>query len=164
MKLRPITSAVLFALSVAAATHAYADGEIRHSYIVQLADKPVATYDGTVSGLQATKPAAGQRLNVDASSVQNYIAYLETNARAAAQSEQEKEDELLKITAQKAVDVAKAKGAKQVEKELQKFPPSIMNAAKEAVDFKGNVTGRKVEELEPLLLECKIRELRARTQ
>ena len=78
MKLRPITSAVLFALSVAAATHAYADGEIRHSYIVQLADKPVATYDGTVSGLQATKPAAGQRLNVDASSVQNYIAYLET--------------------------------------------------------------------------------------
>jgi subtilisin family serine protease len=78
MKLRPITSAVLFALSVAAATHAYADGEIRRSYIVQLADKPVATYDGTVSGLQATKPAAGQRLNVDASSVQNYISYLET--------------------------------------------------------------------------------------
>jgi subtilisin family serine protease len=78
MKLRPITSAVLFALSVAAATHAYADGEIRHSYIVQLADKPVATYDGTVSGLPATKPTAGQRLNVDASTVQNYISYLET--------------------------------------------------------------------------------------
>jgi len=78
MKLRPITSAVLFALTVAAATHAYADGEIRRSYIVQLADKPVATYDGTVSGLQATKPAAGQRLDVDASTVQNYITYLET--------------------------------------------------------------------------------------
>jgi len=78
MKLRPITSAVLFALTVAAATHAYADGEVRRSYIVQLADKPVATYDGGVSGLQATKPAAGQRLNVDATSVQNYITYLET--------------------------------------------------------------------------------------
>jgi len=78
MKLRPITSAVLFALTVAAATYAHADGEIRRSYIVQLADKPVATYDGTVSGLTATKPAAGQRLNVDASSVQNYITYLET--------------------------------------------------------------------------------------
>jgi subtilisin family serine protease len=78
MKLRPITSAVLFALTVVAASHAYADGEIRRSYIVQLADKPVATYDGTVSGLQATKPAAGQRLDVDASTVQNYITYLET--------------------------------------------------------------------------------------
>lgn len=78
MKLRPITTAVLFALTVVAATHAYADGDIRRSYIVQLADKPVATYDGTVSGLSATKPAAGQRLNVDASTVQNYITYLET--------------------------------------------------------------------------------------
>jgi len=78
MKLRPITSAVLFALTVAAATHAYADGEVRRSYIVQLADKPVATYDGGVSGLTATKPATGQRLNVDATSVQNYITYLET--------------------------------------------------------------------------------------
>jgi subtilisin family serine protease len=78
MKLRPITSAVLFALTVAAATHAYADGEVRRSYIVQLADKPVATYDGGVSGLQATRPATGQRLNVDATSVQNYITYLET--------------------------------------------------------------------------------------
>ena len=78
MKLRPITSAVLFALTVAAASHAYADGEIRRSYIVQLADKPAATYTGEVSGLPATKPAAGQRLNVDASNVQNYIGYLQT--------------------------------------------------------------------------------------
>jgi subtilisin family serine protease len=77
MKLRPITSAVLFALTVAAATYAHAD-DVRRSYIVQLADKPVATYDGSVSGLQATKPPSGQRLNVDASSVQNYITYLET--------------------------------------------------------------------------------------
>ena len=69
MKLRPITSAVLFALTVAAASHAYADGEIRRSYIVQLADKPVATYTGEVSSLPATKPAAGQRLNVDATNV-----------------------------------------------------------------------------------------------
>jgi subtilisin family serine protease len=78
MKLRPITAAVLFALTVAAAAQVYADGEVRRSYIVQLADKPVATYDGNVSGLPATKPPAGQRLNVDASSVQNYINYLET--------------------------------------------------------------------------------------
>jgi subtilisin family serine protease len=78
MKLRPITSAILFALTVATATHAYADGDIRRPYIVQLVDKPAATYTGGVSGLAATRPAAGQRLNVDASSVRNYISYLQT--------------------------------------------------------------------------------------
>jgi subtilisin family serine protease len=77
MKLRPLTSAVLFALTVAAASSALAD-DIRRSYIIQLADKPVATYTGDVAGLEATKPPAGQRLNVDASTVQNYINYLET--------------------------------------------------------------------------------------
>ena len=45
---------------------------------MQLADKPVATYTGQVAGLAATKPADGQRLNVDAADVQNYINYLDT--------------------------------------------------------------------------------------
>ncbi|QJE00783.1 S8 family serine peptidase [Massilia forsythiae] len=75
MKLRPITAAVLFALSVATAG-ASADDEVRRSYIIQLVDKPVATYAGDVAGLAATKPATGQRLNVDAAAVQNYIGYL----------------------------------------------------------------------------------------
>lgn len=78
MKLRPITAAVLFALTLGATVTASADGEVRRSYIIQLADKPVATYSGDVAGLAATKPAAGQRLNLDASSVQNYINYLDT--------------------------------------------------------------------------------------
>jgi len=83
MKLRPITSAVLLALSLAAASHAYAaDAEVRRSYIIQLADKPVATYTGEVAGLPATRPSAGQRLNVDAAAVQNYIGYLD-NKKAA---------------------------------------------------------------------------------
>ncbi|TFW29955.1 peptidase S8 and S53 subtilisin kexin sedolisin [Duganella callida] len=51
--------------------------EERRSYIVQLADKPVATYTGQVAGLAATMPAPGQRLNVDAADVQAYITYLE---------------------------------------------------------------------------------------
>lgn len=76
MKLRPITSAVLLSLSLMATSVAHADGE-RRSYIVQLADKPAATYDGGVAGLAATKPAPGQRLNVDASDVQAYINYLD---------------------------------------------------------------------------------------
>jgi len=77
MKLRPITAAVLLSISVLAAGVAQAQSE-RRSYIVQLADKPVATYAGEVSGLAATKPAPGQRLNVDASEVQAYINYLDT--------------------------------------------------------------------------------------
>jgi subtilisin family serine protease len=76
MKLRPVTAAVLLALSLAATTAASADTEVRRSYIVQLADKSVATYGGEVAGLAATKPAGGQRLNVDAAAVQNYIGYL----------------------------------------------------------------------------------------
>jgi subtilisin family serine protease len=75
MKLRPISLAVLAVLS-SAALSASADG-VRRSYIVQLADKPVATYTGEVSGLPATKPAPGQHLDVSAADVQAYIQYLE---------------------------------------------------------------------------------------
>ncbi|UTY55768.1 S8 family serine peptidase [Massilia sp. erpn] len=75
MKLRPISLAVLALLS-SAALHAGAD-EIRRSYIVQLADKPVASYGGEVSGLAATRPAPGRRLDVSAADVQAYIVYLE---------------------------------------------------------------------------------------
>ncbi|MYM70278.1 S8 family serine peptidase [Pseudoduganella sp. FT55W] len=61
--------------ALAANVHAEAE---RKSYIVQLVDKPVATYTGQVSGLAATMPVQGQRLNVDAADVQAYISYLET--------------------------------------------------------------------------------------
>ncbi|MFP5392715.1 MAG: S8 family peptidase [Gammaproteobacteria bacterium] len=77
MVMRPLSFAVLMVL----AGLAQAD-DVRRSYIVQLADKPVATYTGQISGLPATKPADGQRLNVDAAAVQNYISYLETKKRA----------------------------------------------------------------------------------
>ncbi|NGZ82778.1 S8 family serine peptidase [Duganella aceris] len=80
MKLRPISTAVLVLLSTLAVT-ASADTE-RRSYIVQLTDKPAATYTGQVAGLAATMPAQGQRLNVDAAEVQAYISYLETKQAA----------------------------------------------------------------------------------
>ncbi|WP_229215528.1 S8 family serine peptidase [Duganella sp. CY15W] len=76
LKLRPVSTAVLLMLS-ALATTAHAEEE-RRSYIVQLADKPVATYTGQVAGLAATMPTQGQRLDVSASDVQAYISYLET--------------------------------------------------------------------------------------
>lgn len=76
MKLRPVSLAVLaLAASLAFPAGAVAQ-EVRRPYIVQLADKPVATYEGEIAGLPATKPASG-KLNVNAADVQNYIGYLE---------------------------------------------------------------------------------------
>lgn len=76
MKLSPVSIAILALVSTLATTAVAADE--RRSYIVQLNDKPVATYSGGVAGLAATQPPAGQRLDVDASAVQNYINYLES--------------------------------------------------------------------------------------
>lgn len=52
----------------------------RKGYIVELVDAAAASYEGTVVGLQATRPVAGAKLDVDASHVQTYLAYL--NGRA----------------------------------------------------------------------------------
>src|SRR5574343_569047 len=80
MKLRPITTAVMLVLA-GLSSSALAD-DTRRSYIVQLTDKPVATYTGQVAGLPATMPAAGQRLDVDAAAVQSYINYLDNKQEA----------------------------------------------------------------------------------
>ena len=56
----------------------------RKGYIIELADPPAASYEGTVPGLAATRPAAGSRLNVNASHVQAYIAYLDSKASSVA--------------------------------------------------------------------------------
>jgi hypothetical protein len=74
MILRPLAAAVLFALSTLSAT-AHAD-EVRRPYIIQLADKPIASYDGAVAGLAATQPVAGRRLDLLSNNVQLYNAYL----------------------------------------------------------------------------------------
>ncbi|MFN5048725.1 S8 family serine peptidase [Roseateles sp.] len=74
-KLRPASLAVATLLA-AMAVSAQAQ-EIRRSYIVQLANAPVASYEGGIAGLPATKPAAGSRLDVSAADVQAYIAYLD---------------------------------------------------------------------------------------
>jgi subtilisin family serine protease len=74
MKLRPVSLGVLVLVAtIATAVNAQ---EVRRSYIVQLADKPVASYTGEVAGLPATKPATG-KLDVSAADVQAYMAYLD---------------------------------------------------------------------------------------
>jgi subtilisin family serine protease len=45
-------------------------------YVVTLADKPLATYQGGVSGLKATKPAAGRKVEVNSPSGKAYRSYL----------------------------------------------------------------------------------------
>ncbi len=73
MKLRPISAAILFAL---AGLTMSAQAAERRPYVVQLADKPIASYDGGVNGMAATQPRPGQRLNLNSASVQLYSGYL----------------------------------------------------------------------------------------
>ena len=88
MKLHPMAAAVVLALS-ALTLDAGASG-VRRPYIVQLVDKPVASYNGEISGYAATQPAAGQRLDLGSTQVQLYSDYLNqkqatvTNAIAGA--------------------------------------------------------------------------------
>lgn len=74
MKLSQMSLAVA---AVLAASFAAQASEVRRPYVVQLAAAPAASYTGGVVGLAATKPAAGQKLNVDAAQVQNYLGYLD---------------------------------------------------------------------------------------
>ncbi len=71
------TSFVVGAALAALALSAGAQSGARKPYIVQLVDAPAAAYDGGVSGYAATRPAAGSRLNVNASNVQAYSSYLD---------------------------------------------------------------------------------------
>lgn len=75
MKLRPISLAAL-ALLAGFAASAQAQ-EARRSYIIQMADKPAASYTGGVAGQPATKTAQGTRLDLNSNAVQSYVSYLE---------------------------------------------------------------------------------------
>ncbi|WP_369820619.1 S8 family serine peptidase [Pelomonas sp. Root1217] len=73
MKLKPAALATLVLLS-GLATSSFAQD--RKTYIVQLKDEPAASYQGTVSGLAATQPAAGETFKYGSAAVQAYISYL----------------------------------------------------------------------------------------
>ncbi len=48
------------------------------TYIVQLADAPLASYDGGTAGIPATKPRTGEKVNVDSVAADRYVDYLAT--------------------------------------------------------------------------------------
>jgi hypothetical protein len=56
--------------------------DARRPYIVQLQEAATASYSGGISGLAATRPAAGSRLDLSASAVRDYIAYIENRQSA----------------------------------------------------------------------------------
>ncbi len=53
------------------------------TYIVQMAQDPVATYEGGVAGIPATKPAPGKKVNAKAPNAQKYEAHLRNEQRKA---------------------------------------------------------------------------------
>ena len=73
MKLKPAALATLVLLS-GLATSSFAQD--RKTYIVQLKDEPAASYQGTVSGLAATQPVAGETFKYGSAAVQAYVNYL----------------------------------------------------------------------------------------
>lgn len=50
--------------------------DVETLYIVQMVDDPAVAYDGGISGLAATRPAAGEKIDVDAANVRAYRDYL----------------------------------------------------------------------------------------
>ena len=54
-------------------------------YIVTLTGKPIATYDGEVKGLGATRPSKGERVDVTSGRAQRYREYLKREQVNAAQ-------------------------------------------------------------------------------
>lgn len=48
-----------------------------NTYIVQLVDDPVVTYDGDIQGLPATAPGQGKKINPNSGAVRRYASYLE---------------------------------------------------------------------------------------
>lgn len=48
------------------------DGQ-RHTYIIQLTEKPIATYDGSIKGLQATRASSNQQAKLFSSNGQNSV-------------------------------------------------------------------------------------------
>ncbi|MFE4194359.1 S8 family serine peptidase [Paenarthrobacter sp. NPDC056912] len=61
----------------------YKDGR----YMVVLAEKPAATYDGGTAGLAPTKPEEGKKLDADSTQVKEYQEHLQQKQQEVAQQE-----------------------------------------------------------------------------
>lgn len=109
----------------AAAGTSYSAGR----YIVQLADAPLAGYDGGVSGLRATRPAAGTKLDVQSAAAQAYRTYLTRKVDAVARSAKVKPQRVFStafngfvatLSAAQAQQLAATKGVLAVTKDARR--------------------------------------------
>ena len=67
---------MLAALLPAAATAKSTPGSAVGTYIVQMEEAPAVAYAGDISGLAATQPAKGKKIDPTSATVINYVAYL----------------------------------------------------------------------------------------
>lgn len=100
-------------------------------YIVVLAEKPAATYDGGTAGLPATKPKSGRKLDASRAEVRKYQAHLEAKQTALATKEhvqiRHKYTAALNgfsatLTADQAVNLAKSADVLAVAPDTQRAP------------------------------------------
>ncbi|WP_427134262.1 S8 family peptidase [Pseudarthrobacter sp. S9] len=100
-------------------------------YIVVLAEKPAATYDGSTAGLPATKPESGRKLDADKAEVKQYQAHLEQKqAEVAGQQNVHIQRQFTaavngfsaKLTADQAIKLAKDPGVLVVAPDTENAP------------------------------------------
>jgi subtilisin family serine protease len=73
-----VFAAALVVAMIAGVQSASSAGGGSPSYIVQLAEEPVLTYTGGVSGIPATAPAKGKKIDPSSEAVKKYVDYLKT--------------------------------------------------------------------------------------
>ncbi len=98
----------------------YPDGR----YIVVLKAEPVATYDGGVAGIAATKPSKGKKLDADAKNVQKYQKHLTKQQEKVANSK----DVTIETSFTAAVNGFSAELTSEKAVELAKHPSVLMVA------------------------------------
>lgn len=100
-------------------------------YIVVLADKPVATYEGGVQGIAPTKPQPGSKLDAKAPNVQQYSAFLETKQQEVATAESVEIDRTYTaaingfaadLSADQAIELAKSDKVLMVAPDVENAP------------------------------------------
>jgi subtilisin family serine protease len=73
----------VFMSAATAADNGQGKPRANNAYIVQMAEMPVAAYQGNAKGYAATKPKKGQKIDPNAPSVVSYMAYLTAKHDAA---------------------------------------------------------------------------------
>jgi len=116
------------------------DGTPGH-YIVVLKGDPLATYDGGISGLKATKPQKGQQLDANSAGSQKYRAHLKNEQRKLAKQAGVTPDAEYSVTLNgfsadlSGAQVDKLRASKDV---LGVYPDSIRHPqAQSSTDFLG---------------------------